>query len=107
MATQLTIELPNETPSADVEALQAELKGLSDVKGSGQFTPRGFGPEEIMLWIKVAGAIATLVPKVVELLRKRRIEKAVITLPNGTKIEVDNVTAEEIQKLIAASQAKA
>jgi len=107
MATQLTIELPKETAPADVDALQAELKQLSDIKGSGLYTPRGVGPEDIMVWIKVAGAIATLIPQVVDLLRKRRIEKATIALPSGAKIEVDKATAAEIQQLIAASQAKA
>jgi hypothetical protein len=104
VATQLTIELPKETPSAHVDALQAELRQLSDVKGSGVYTPRGIGPEEIIMWVKVAGAIASLIPPLVEMLRKRRIEKATITLPSGAKIEVDKATATEIEQLIAASQ---
>src|SRR5512142_56616 len=106
MATQLTIELPKETPAAHVDALQVELRQLSDVKGSGLYTPRGTGPDDIMMWIKVAGAIAALVPQLVDMLRKRRIEKATITLPSGAKIEVDKATATEIQQLIAASQTK-
>ena len=107
MATQLTIELPKETLPADVEELQAELRQLSDVKGTGVYTPRGLGPEDIMVWIKVAGAIVALIPQVVDMLRRRRIEKATITLPSGAKIEVDKATAAEIEKLVAAAEAKA
>lgn len=106
MATQLTIELPKGTASEHVDALQAELRQLSEVKGAGIYTPRGVGPEDIMLWVKVAAAITSLVPQIVDMLRKRRIEKATITLPSGAKIEVDKATASEIQKLIAASEAK-
>jgi hypothetical protein len=105
--TQLTIELPKETPSEHVAALQADLKQLSDVKGSGVYTPRGVGPEDIMVWVKVAGAIAPLVPLLVDMLRKRRIERVTISLPNGTRIEVDKATAMEIEQLVAASQANA
>lgn len=107
MATQMTIELPKETPVADVDALKTELEELSGVKGAGVYTPRGIGPEEIMIWVKLASAIAPLVTQVIEMVRKRRIEKATITLPSGTKIEVDKATAAEIEKLIQASQAKA
>jgi hypothetical protein len=48
-----------------------------------------------------------LVPKLVDLLRRNKIEKATITLPSGAKIEVDQATAAEIEKLVAAAQAKA
>jgi hypothetical protein len=106
MVTQLTIELPKETPSEHVDAVQAELQQLSGVKGSGLYTPRGVGPEEIMLWLKAASALAPLVLQVVDMLRKRRIERATIALPSGAKIEVDKATAAEIEQLIAASQAK-
>ncbi len=106
MSTQLTIELPKETSPADVDALQAELRQMSDVKGSGIYTPRGIGPEEILMWVKAASAIAPLVSQVIDMLRKRRIEKATITLPSGAKIEVDKATAGEIQRLIQASEAK-
>ena len=106
MATQLTIELPKETRPADVEALQSELKQLSDVQGAGRYKPRGLAPEDIMVWVKVAGAIAPLISQVVDMLRRRRIEKATITLPSGAKIEVDKASADEIQKLVAAAQAK-
>jgi hypothetical protein len=107
MSTQLTIELPKETLPADVEALQTELKQLSEIKGAGLYTPRGAAPGDILVWIKAVGEIAPLiVPLVVEVLRRRKIEKAVISLPSGAKIEVDKATAAEIQQLIAVAQAK-
>ena len=53
-----------------------------------------------------AAVIAPLINQVVETLRKRRIEKATITLPSGAKIEVDKASAAEIAQVIAASQPK-
>jgi hypothetical protein len=104
MASQLTIELSKEIPAAEVEAIQTELRQLADIKGAGVYTPKGLGPEELMIWVKLAGAVVPLVMQVVEMLRKRRIEKATITLPNGSKIEVDKASAEEIERLMAAAR---
>jgi hypothetical protein len=105
MASQLTIELPKETPAAEVEAFQTELRQLADIKGAGVYTPKGIGPEEILIWVKLIAAAVPVVMKVVDMLRKRRIVKATITLPNGLKLEVDQATAAEIERLMAAAGA--
>lgn len=105
MASQLTIELPKETPAAEVEAFQAELRQLAEIKGAGLYAPKGVGPEGLIIWVKLIEAAVPLVVQVVDMLRKRRIEKAIITLPSGSKIEVDKATAEEIQRLVAAARA--
>jgi len=100
MANQLTIELPRETPQAEVDAIQAELKRLPDVKGTGLYSPRGVAPADLMLWVKLAAAAVPMITQIVDMLRKRRIERATITLPNGVKLETDKATAEEIQRLM-------
>jgi hypothetical protein len=105
VASQLTIELPRESPAAEVEAFQVELRQLADIKGAGLYAPKGIGPEEILIWVKLIGAVVPLVVQVVDMLRKRGIEKATITLPNGSKIEVDKAMAEEIERLMAAARA--
>ena len=53
-----------------------------------------------MLWVKLAAAAVPMITQIVDMLRKRRIERATITLPNGVKLETDKATAEEIQRLM-------
>jgi hypothetical protein len=103
MAKQLTIELPKDTPREDVDSIQAELTQLSGVKGTGVYTPKGLIIDDIWLWVKLSEVVVPLVLKIADALRKRRIEKATIVLPNGAKLEADKATAEEIQRLMLAT----
>ncbi|MBN9661397.1 MAG: hypothetical protein J0H49_24595 [Acidobacteria bacterium] len=105
MSANLTIELPKETPAAEVDALQTELKLLADVRGAGVYEPKGLGPVELIMWVKLAAVAAPMIMQLIDTLRKRRIEKAVVTLPNGSKIEIDKATAEEIERLMRATPA--
>ena len=107
MAKQLTIELPKDTPKDEVDALQAELKQLDGIRGTGVYTPKGLIIDDILLWAKVADVVVPLVLKVVDAMRRRKIEKATIVLPNGTKLDVDKASAEEIQRLMLAAGATA
>jgi hypothetical protein len=102
MASQLTIQLPKDTPQAEVGAIEMELKQLAGVKGAGVYTPKGGALADPMIWLKASEIIVPLILKIVDALRKRRIEKATIELPNGAKLETDKATAEEIQRLMSA-----
>ncbi len=107
MQNNITITLPKTTPPEAIAALQAELETLREVKASGVFKPKGITPADVKIWVDLAALVLPLITKVVDMLRKRKIEKATITLPNGTKLETDKATAEEIERLVTSAAASA
>lgn len=107
MQSNITITLPRTTPPEEIAAIRKELVSLREVKDSGVFKPKGITPADIKIWVDVAGVVVPLVRTIVEMLRKRKIEKATITLANGTRLETDRATAEEIERLVTAAAAGA
>ncbi len=103
MQNNITITLPKTTPPEEVAAIQKELGSLKEVKASGVFKPKGIAPADIKIWVDLAVLVMPLISTVVEMLRKHKIEKTTITLPNGTKLETDKATAEEIDRLVHAA----
>lgn len=103
MQNNVTITLPKSTPPEEIAAIQRELRSIQDVKASGVFKPKGISPADIKIWVELAGLVLPLITSVVDMLRKHKIEKATITLPNGTKLETDKASAEEIDRLVHAA----
>jgi hypothetical protein len=110
MEDAFTIEFPRTVSDRELEALQAEIKQVSEVEDAGSMGARGVDPQ-IMLWVQVIsgvlGVVSTGVPiiqKITEMIRGKGIKGAKITLANGTTISVDHVAAKDLESLFKAAR---
>jgi hypothetical protein len=106
----LSIEFPRGTPADTVQSVAAELDQLDEVDETTAPTERSVIAAALLL-VNVAGPVlqnvATAVPvvqKIIESLRGRGVTGATIELPDGTKISVDNASAEDIERLVEAAR---
>jgi hypothetical protein len=106
----LSIEFPRGTPADTVQSVAAELDQLDEVDETTAPTERSVIAAALLL-VNVAGPVlqnvATAVPvvqKIIESLRGRGVTGATIELPDGTKISVDNASAEDIKRLVEAAR---
>jgi hypothetical protein len=98
--------------SADVMVgIVEDIRKLPDVEGVRALEPRAIDPASLMILVEVAGnaltvagAAWTLIDRIRTGLRERKITGATITLPNGTRIEFDNVTEDQIAKIMSAAR---
>lgn len=114
MEDAFTITLPQGVSSAEMEALQLELRDIDGVSDYGSMDALGVAPQEIMLWVQLAagviGAATAAVPlfeKLQGLFRKRGIRGAQVTLADGTIISFDDVDADELKVLLDAARSGA
>jgi hypothetical protein len=87
-----------------------EVEGLDDVEETSSATERSVIGAALLV-VSVAGPVlehvATAVPvvqKIIEAVRGRGVTGATIELPDGTKISVDNASAEDIERLLEAAK---
>jgi hypothetical protein len=106
----LSIEFPRGTSADTVQSVAAELDQLDEVDETTAPTERSVIAAALLL-VNVAGPVlqnvATAVPviqKIIESLRGRGVTGATIELPDGTKISVDNASAEDIERLVEAAR---
>lgn len=106
----LKIELPAglsaEHASAFREALAA-MTGVEAAEESPREKTRSLDPQAVQMVVTTASAaiaglngLVPLIQQVLGLFKKKGIPGAKITLPNGTVIEADNMTADEVQQLV-------
>jgi len=105
----ITILLPEDLGAERLKELQSELRGVEEVADSGTATKRAIGAAELALWVGFAadalaiGAVAsTVLGKIIDRLRKKRVRGAVIELPNGVRISVDSATPDEVLAMASA-----
>jgi hypothetical protein len=108
MSDTFSIELPESVPRADAAEIAAELRNVDEVVATSSDT-RALG--EVLLLVQAVGgafsAVSTAVPlvqKVVQLIRGKGVTGAKIELPNGTKLEVDSASVEDIERLLSAAR---
>jgi hypothetical protein len=110
MSTTFTINFIdplNKQASEDLEASIGELQGVDKAQG---VTDR-FDPAVALMWIEIAGGAAgigaglvTIVTGIKALFKKKQVMNATVTLPDGTEIELDNSSVEDITTIIEAIQ---
>jgi hypothetical protein len=108
--SDLRVEFPRGTSPDVVGSVADELEGLDDVEKTSAPTERSVIATALLV-VNVAGPVlehvATAVPvvqKIIEALRGRGVTGATIELPDGTKISVDNASAEDIERLLEAAK---
>jgi hypothetical protein len=106
----LSIEFPRGTPPDTLQSVADELDQLDEVDETSAPTERSVIGAALLL-VNVAGPVlqnvATALPvvqKIVEALRGRGVTGATIELPDGTKISVDNASAEDIERILEATK---
>jgi len=108
MSQVLTLTLPKDTSPEDVEALQNEIKSMSEVKAAGVDNPRAVDltaiAAGITVWLNLIGPASDVVKKIIDLIRGKGLSNVEISLPNGGKIKVDSASAAEVEQLLKAVQ---
>jgi hypothetical protein len=106
----LRIEFPRGTSPDVVGSVADEVEGLDDVEQTTAPSERSVIGAALLV-VSVAGPVlehvATAVPvvqKIIEALHGRGVTGAKIELPDGTKISVDNASAEDIERLLEAAK---
>jgi hypothetical protein len=106
----LSIEFPRGTSADVVGSVADQLEGLDEVDKTSAPTERSVVGVALLV-VSVAGPVlqhvATAVPvvqQIVELIRGRGVTGATIELPDGTKISVDNASAEDIERILEAAK---
>jgi hypothetical protein len=96
---------------ATLAEIQEELRALDGVQSTGGQT-RSIDPASLDLWVKLAASaistVGTAVPvltAIVKVLRKRGVRNTTIELKDGTKIVVENATADDIRRIVETTQA--
>jgi len=102
-----TISLPDSTPPAKQDELEAALQDMPSVEGAGVSETRGIDPQAVMIWVKLAGemiatagAMLPVLQKVVDMIRGKGIKGAKINLPGGATLQVDEASTADIERLM-------
>ncbi len=101
------IELPAEASGRPAAGGAASPRGIDEVVETSADT-RSLA--EAILLVQVVGGVlsdlggaVSLVESVIGLIRRKKVIGATSELPDGTKIEVDHASADEIERLVAAA----
>jgi hypothetical protein len=104
----LSIELPEGTSQDTLQELSDELSQLEEVEETS--APQRSVIGTALMVVQVAGpvleAVSTALPiiqKITGLIRGKGVTGAKIELPDGTKIAVDNASADDIERLLNAA----
>jgi hypothetical protein len=111
----LTLSLGTGADSSTTRDVATALNAIDQVKSARPLEPRAIdAASAIVLVESVGGVLASinalwdLVTKIRERLGRDRIRGTRITMPNGTRIELESVTRDELARLIEpASEAPA
>ncbi len=112
MTDTFTISLPEGVSDDDIQDIKNLLKEIDSVDDAGSKISRtGIDPATLMLWIQVASGVLSIgsagiviIQKIKEIFRRKKVLGATIKLTNGTKISLDESSAEEIAKILEATK---
>jgi hypothetical protein len=110
MADAVMVILPGKD-AATGKRVSEGLNALPEVDSATPEATRFVDPAAVTLFVQLAGSVlgvaATAVPiiqKIVETIRGKGVSGAVIELPGGGKLSVDNASVKDIERLIRASR---
>jgi len=108
--TVVSIMLPDSSGESEQLALEEAIRQLDLVDDAGISVPRAIDPASVLLWVKLAstviGGIGTAIPvieKIVALIRGKGIRGARIELPGGARLNIDEASSAEIERLLKAA----
>jgi hypothetical protein len=107
MQDQFQIILPATTSAKDVKAIQGELKNIEGIQSAGTIGTRGLDPGTVTIWFQVATAVLSAISagvplflKIKDMIKKKKIAAAILKLPDGTEIAIENTTVDEIEQIL-------
>ena len=110
MSEFATLSLSPEVSDEESTALLKDLQNLPDIEGARALEQRAIDPASVMLMIEIASGVLSaaasawsLIDQIRTSLGKKKVAGATITLPNGTKIELDDVSEDQIARLVAGA----
>jgi hypothetical protein len=105
-----TLSLGSDVSPDAYTVLLDELLTLPDVEDARALEQRAIDPASVMLIVEIAGGVLSaatsawsLIDKIRTSLKKKNVTGATITLPNGTKIELDSVSEDQVARLFAGA----
>jgi hypothetical protein len=105
------ITLPEGTDPAALAAVQAELGRTQGVDQCGRSARRSLDPATLTMWITLAGtalttagAAVTVVKQVLELFQRKGIKGAKLVLADGSVLQADEISADDLLKLAQTQQ---
>ena len=111
MEKYVNFKLPKDLNPDDVDEIKNELKGMEEVQDAGPGDARFIDAESIMVWVTLLSTVVVNIDKAIPvfakikgLFQKKGIKGVKISKPDGTTITIDNVSAEEIVKLLKEDQ---
>ena len=111
MSEFVTLSFNREVPVETMAAVLSELREAQAVKGARPLEQRSLDPQSIKALIEVAsgvlgaaGSAWTLVDKIRTALHSKKIVGAHLTMPNGTRVDIDQIDEEQLGKLIGGAK---
>src|SRR5260370_29901613 len=111
MSDTFTIEFPAEVSDSELESIQAQLREMSEVEDAGSMNARSIDAQSLMLWVQIAtsavglvSAGVPLVQRVVEMIRGKGLKGVKLMLSDGTSFSADEISAQELEKVLKASK---
>jgi hypothetical protein len=103
----LTLELPDTLSNTEVKALRDEIKQLSGIEDAGSRVTRSVDLVALGVWFTFASGVfetastgIPIIQKIIEMVRGKGIKNAVLTLPDGTKLSVDEISVRDLERII-------
>lgn len=100
------IELPDDVSPELRAQLESALAGTAGVDQCGQGGARSLDPGSLTMWITLAGTVVTtvgaavpVVKQIIELFRGKGIKGAKLVLADGSVLQADEISADDLMKL--------
>lgn len=105
------ITLPKDADAALLATLQEELARTQGVDQVGRSATRSLDPATLTMWITLAGTALTtvgaavpVVKQVLELFQRKGIKGAKLVLADGSVLQADEISADDLLKLAQSQQ---
>jgi hypothetical protein len=102
------IELPPGVSPAQRAQLEAAVAATAGVDQCGQGDARSLDPGTLTLWVTLAGTVVTtvgaampVVKQIIEMCRAKGIKGAKLVLSDGSVLQADEISADDLAKLAA------
>lgn len=107
MEKYVNIELPLDLDGLVVDEIKADLKNIAEIEEVGSGDARAVDPESILVWVSLITTVVTSIDKAIpvftkikSLFKQKGIKGVKITRSDGTIIEMDHASSEEIVALL-------
>jgi hypothetical protein len=105
MSARLAIELPEDLSEDEQDQLVASLREMDEVEYAENLGPsRSVDMQTISVGVQLATQIGTLVgpalKAIIGVIRGRQIKGVALSLPDGTKVAVDEISGKDLDRLL-------